>query len=76
MSAENGGGPICPLMSRVQKIDDDPEVPADFAFHPVPCQRHKCALWIKVYSTENILQGGDCAIALGPQMNADGLFVV
>lgn len=64
---------ICPLMSRPTSGPDP--VTGDSEFVIVHCHREKCQFWIQVYSTENMLQGGDCAIALSPQM-ADGLLRV
>lgn len=36
---------ICPLMSKVVKIDDDRAAPADFTVEFVTCQRNRCEFW-------------------------------
>ena len=39
------------------------------------CMGPRCQFWTTVYTTE-LISVGDCAIALGPQMNSDGQLVV
>lgn len=69
---------ICPLMSR-PVIFTAPDGSQLEKLQDVVCHRERCALWIEAHTIEfpEIRDPvGGCAIAMAPQLNADGKFRV
>lgn len=64
---------ICPFMSKPLKQVTDESGKHDYF---VECQKQKCALWVRPYSTEDISQDGMCAFEMMAMKNSEGKYVV
>lgn len=63
---------ICPIMSGPASFSRSPCIENEIVLQD--CLKHKCQLWITVYTTEGIRTSG-CTYELGPQMVAGVLRV-
>ena len=59
---------ICPLQP-ITKFDH-------ITIKSIPCVGSDCAWWTRIYTTEDRLAPGGCAISLLAQKNAEGKLVV